>query len=51
MADWWEPTGANYLRQVPKSLTIEAVSEADSAEAAALLAKLTKDELVVQAEA
>ena len=27
MADWWEPTAGNYLRQVPKSLAIEAVSE------------------------
>lgn len=51
MADWWAPTAANYLRQVPKAQIIDTVSEAVSAEAAALLAKLKKDELVVQAEA
>lgn len=51
MADWWEPTAANYLRQVPKAQIVDTVSEAVSAEAAALLAKLKKDELVTQAEA
>lgn len=51
MADWWEPTAANYLRQVPKAQIVDTVSEVVSAEAAALLAKLKKDELVVQAEA
>lgn len=51
MADWWEPTAVNYLHQVPKSLAIAAMSEAVSVEAAALLTKQTKDELVVQAEA
>ena len=50
MADWWTPTAANYLRQVPKALIVDTVSEAVSAEAAALLAKLKKDELVAQAE-
>ena len=51
MADWWEPTADNYLRQVPKSLALEAVSEAVSTEAAAALANQKKDELVAQAEA
>lgn len=51
MAAWWAPTAANYLRQVPKALIVKTVSEAVSAEAAALLAKLKKDELVAQAEA
>lgn len=50
MADWWEPSGMNYLRHVPKSQVLEAVTQAVSAEAAAALAKLKKDELVVQAE-
>jgi len=50
MADWWAPTAANYLRQVPKAQIVDTVSEAVSAEAAALLAKLKKDELVAQAE-
>lgn len=51
MADWWEPTAANYLRQVSKAQIVDTVSEAVSAESAALLAKLKKDELVAQAEA
>jgi len=51
MADWWAPTAANYLRQVPKAQIVDTVSEAVSAEAAALLAKLKRDELVAQAEA
>jgi ParB family transcriptional regulator, chromosome partitioning protein len=51
MANWWEPTAVNYLRQVPKALILDAVGEAVSAEAAAPLAKLKKDELVAAAEA
>jgi ParB family chromosome partitioning protein len=51
MADWWEPTAANYLRQVPKALILDAVGEAVSSEVAAPLAKLKKDELVARAEA
>jgi hypothetical protein len=39
------------LSLVPKSLAVEAVSEAVSAEAASLLAKQKKEELVAQAEA
>ena len=37
--------------QVPKSLAVEAVSEGVSAEAASVLAKQRKNELVAQAEA
>jgi ParB family chromosome partitioning protein len=51
MADWWEPTACNYLRHVPKALILDAVGESVSAEAAAPLAKLKKDELVAKAEA
>lgn len=51
IADWWEPTADNYLRQVPKSPALDAVREAVSAEAAAALAKQKKDELVARAEA
>jgi ParB family chromosome partitioning protein len=51
MADWWEPTASNYLQQVPKALILDPVSESVSAEAAAPLAKLKKDELVAKAEA
>jgi len=51
MADWWEPTASNYLRQVPKALILDAVSEAVSDEATAPLTKLKKDELVAKAEA
>lgn len=41
MADWWEPTAANYLCQVPKSLAVEAVDEAVSADAPAGLHLVT----------
>jgi ParB family transcriptional regulator, chromosome partitioning protein len=50
MADWWEPTAAGYLHQVPKALILDALSEALSAEAAAPLAKLKKTELIAKAE-
>jgi ParB family chromosome partitioning protein len=51
MADWWEPTAGNYLRQVPKALIVAAVSEGVSVEAATALEKLPKEELVARAEA
>jgi len=51
MAAWWEPTASNYLRQVSKALIVEAVDEGVSAEAAASLAKLKKEEMIAKAEA
>ena len=51
MADWWAPTAASYLAQVPKARIIDAVTEAVSAERAAPLAKLKKAEAVAAAEA
>ena len=50
MADWWTPTSASYLAQVPKARLVEAVTEAVSAEKAAPLAKLKKGEAVTAAE-
>ena len=51
MADWWEPTAASYLAQVPKARILEAVTQAVSEEAASGLAKLKKAELVAQVQA
>ena len=50
MADWWTPTAASYLTQVPKARIVEAVTEAVSVEKAAPLAKLKKGEAVAAAE-
>jgi ParB family chromosome partitioning protein len=50
MADWWTPTAASYLAQVPKARIVEAVTEAVSSEKAAPLAKLKKGEAVAAAE-
>ena len=50
MGDWWTPTAASYLTQVPKARIVEAVTEAVSVEKAAPLAKLKKGEAVAAAE-
>jgi ParB family chromosome partitioning protein len=50
MADWWSPTAASYLAQVPKARIVEAVAEAVSPEKAAPLAKMKKAEAVAAAE-
>jgi ParB family chromosome partitioning protein len=50
MADWWTPTAASYLAQVPKVRIVDAVAEAVSIEKAAPLAKLKKGEAVAAAE-
>jgi ParB family chromosome partitioning protein len=50
MADWWTPTAGSYLKQVPKTRIVEAVTEAVSAAQAAPLAKLKKGEAVAAAE-
>ena len=51
MADFWTASATSYLQQVPKARIVEAVSEAVSAEAGAVLAKLKKGEAVARAEA
>lgn len=50
MADWWEPTAASYLNQVPKALIAQAVGEAVGADESAALSKLKKGEAVAKAE-
>ena len=50
MADWWQPTAEGYLKHVSKAQIIAAVSAAKSADAAKLLPKKGKSELVVAAE-
>lgn len=51
MADWWEANGSTYLGRVPKSLIVEAVTEAGEGAAGADLAKLKKADAVCRAEA
>lgn len=51
MSDWWAPTKASYLGSVPKAKVLEAVTEAVSLEAAALISGMKKDALVGAAQA
>lgn len=50
MADWWEPTAAEYLDCVPKALVAEALDEAGLRDEAVAVAKLKKSEAVARAE-
>jgi ParB family chromosome partitioning protein len=50
MTQWWQPTVASYLRQVPKAMILEAVREAVTPEAAENLVNLKKDALAAEAE-
>lgn len=50
MADWWEPTAANYLSAVSKEMIVEAVKEGAGAEACEGLDKLKKGEMAAKAE-
>lgn len=50
MADWWEPTAANYLSSVPKELIVEAVKEGAGAQACEGLDKLKKGAMAEKAE-
>jgi ParB family chromosome partitioning protein len=50
MVAMWEPTRANYLGKLPKSLILRAVSEARGPETALEFAKLKRDPLIDAAE-
>lgn len=50
MAQWRQPTAANYLGRVPKALILEAVTEGVSLNAAANLASLRKGDMATAAE-
>lgn len=50
MADWWEPTRESYLSRVPKTLVLEAVSEAINPQAAGNLERLKKEPMARHAE-
>lgn len=50
MADYWTPTAASYLADVPKAKVIEAVADSLGAEATAGLDKMKKAELLGSAE-
>lgn len=49
MADWWEPTGKNYLARVSKEQIVEAVNECGMDGQAADLMKLRKGDAVARA--
>ena len=51
MADWWAPTGDNYLGKVSKAHILSVLGSVAGAEACAGLDKLAKGELVAKAEA
>jgi len=51
MADWWQPTGANFLGQVTKAEIVRAVSEGVSPLEGRRLADLKKGEMAARAEA
>lgn len=50
LADYFKPTAATYLAQVPKAKLVEAVTQAVNAEAAAPLSAMKKDMAVAAAE-
>ncbi|MFS8930977.1 ParB/RepB/Spo0J family partition protein [Cupriavidus taiwanensis] len=50
MADWWTATAGSYLNFVPKTMAIEAVTEACGKKAAAPLASMKKADLAAKAE-
>jgi ParB family chromosome partitioning protein len=51
MADWWTPTPGKFLTSVSKAQLIEAVTEAESAEVARPMEKMTKADAVTYADA
>jgi hypothetical protein len=51
MADWWTPTGENYLGRVKKDQILEAISEGTGETNLEELRKLKKGELAAAAEA
>jgi ParB family chromosome partitioning protein len=51
MADWWTPTGENYLGRVKKDQILEAIREGTGETNLEELRKLKKGELAAAAEA
>jgi ParB family chromosome partitioning protein len=50
VARWWRPTGANYFDRVPKSMALEALTEAGGAELAGRYSNARKAELAQTCE-
>jgi ParB family chromosome partitioning protein len=50
MADWWTPTGENYLGRVKKDQILEAISEGTGETNLEELRKLKKGEFAAAAE-
>ncbi|NRF71423.1 ParB/RepB/Spo0J family partition protein [Aquincola sp. S2] len=51
MADWWQPTAAEYLNCVPKAMICAALADSGMTAEASTLEKLKKGEAVAKAEA
>lgn len=49
MTQWWQPDAHHYLAVVPKTLVLEAVTEARGKEVAAKLSGLKKERLIAEA--
>jgi ParB family transcriptional regulator, chromosome partitioning protein len=50
MAQWWEPTAANYLGRISKAQIVDAVTEGAGAQAASKLDGLKKGDMAARAE-
>lgn len=50
LRQWWTPSAAGYFHSVPKAVTLQAVTEGASAEAAARLEPLKKQALAEEAD-
>jgi ParB family transcriptional regulator, chromosome partitioning protein len=50
MADWWQPSGANYFARIKKGQIIEAIQEATGAPVKERLRSLKKQDLAAEAE-
>jgi len=50
MADWWQPTAANYFARIKKDQILQAIQEATGAPAKERLRSLKKQDLATEAE-
>ena len=50
MADWWQPTAANYFARIKKDQILQAIQEATGAPVKERLRSLKKQDLAAEAE-
>jgi ParB family transcriptional regulator, chromosome partitioning protein len=50
MADWWQPTAANYFTRIKKDQILQAIQEVTGAPAKERLRTLKKQDLAAEAE-